>query len=80
MKDWELRRDVLEEGRRGVDGREGGLFRVADVESFDAGRAPVAGVDMVVTGSKPTIVGVQIILDFRYKETSQRNITITGRD
>lgn len=37
VKDWELRREVREEGRRGVDGREGGLLRVADVERLDAG-------------------------------------------
>lgn len=47
MKDWELRREVREEGRRGVDGREGGLLRVADVERFAVGGA-VAGVAMAV--------------------------------
>ncbi len=37
VKDWELRREVRDEGRRGVEGRDGGLLRVADVERFDVG-------------------------------------------
>ena len=49
VNDWELRREVREEGRSGVDGREGGLLRVAEVERFAVGRGPEAGVDMAAT-------------------------------
>lgn len=35
VKDCELRREVRDEGRSGVEGREGGLLRVADVDRFD---------------------------------------------
>lgn len=34
VKVWLSRRDVRELGRRGVDGREGGLLRDADVDRF----------------------------------------------
>lgn len=50
MKDWELRSEVREEGRRGVVGREGGLLRVADVERFTVGGGAAAGVAMAAMG------------------------------
>lgn len=36
VKVWLSRREVREEGRSGVEGRDGGLERVADVERFGA--------------------------------------------
>lgn len=53
VKDWELRKEVREEGRRGVDGREGGLVRLADVERLTVGRRgreALAGVAMALVG------------------------------
>ena len=46
VKDCDSRREVREEGRSGVEGREGGLLRVALVERLAVGGA-VAGVDIV---------------------------------
>ena len=54
VNDWELRSEVRDEGRRGVDGREGGLvLRVADVERLTVGRrggGALAGVAMALIG------------------------------